>query len=172
MQQTRKVLTILGGAALMSLMLGVAAFAFSAAVQPALLENPAAIVVGFAAAADAQAASIAPIVTGVPSVQASMARPNAKKDAAPHRSAVASGARASRTGSSRSASKKTGSGSGAGSSAKAPGSSPSVQTPKADDGEDSATASQSLAHGVTDAGDSDEGSAHEPDSSEPEGVDD
>lgn len=39
MQGIRKALTIVGAAA-MALMLGIAAFAFSAAVEPALLTNP------------------------------------------------------------------------------------------------------------------------------------
>ncbi len=66
MQGIRTGLFVVGGAALMALMLGAAAFAFSAAVQPDLLAHPAAIVVGFAAAADAEAVPVTPIVTGIP----------------------------------------------------------------------------------------------------------
>jgi len=68
MQRIRKALTIVGGATLMVVMLGVAAFAFSAAVQPGLFANPGAITVGFASTADAQPVGVGPIVTCVPSV--------------------------------------------------------------------------------------------------------
>ena len=68
MQRIRKALTIVGGATLMAVMLGVAAFAFSAAVQPGLFANPGAITVGFASTADAQPAGVGPIVTCVPTV--------------------------------------------------------------------------------------------------------
>lgn len=64
MQGIRKALTIVGAAA-MALMLGIAAFAFSAAVEPALRTNPGAIMVGFAGTADAQPAGLGPIVTNV-----------------------------------------------------------------------------------------------------------
>jgi hypothetical protein len=65
MRQIRRALTIVGGAALTALLLGVAAFAFSAAVQPAFLATPNAIVVGFAGAADAQPSVVPAILTGV-----------------------------------------------------------------------------------------------------------
>ena len=67
MQGIRKAIVIVGGSALMALMLGLAAFAFTAAMEPSLFAHPGAIVVGFAATANAQPAAVGPIVTNVSS---------------------------------------------------------------------------------------------------------
>ena len=97
MQRIRKALTIVGGATLMAVMLGVAAFAFSAAVQPGLFANPGAITVGFASTADAQPAGVGPIVTCVPTAD-SAKPPAAATTSNPARSVRrASVARASST---------------------------------------------------------------------------